>query len=223
MIGGTVAVFVLSVVGFTRVPQQFFPSSDRLEVMVDMRLTEGSSFEATAADVAKLEAILKQNTGIASYVVYTGSGSPRFFLASSPELPNANFAQFVINAKSVKAREALLTELTALTDRGTFPDVRLRVYRLELGPPVGYPVQFRIVGPDPTELRRIAGAVRVVMRANPHIRNVSDDWGNPSKWSMCRSTRTRRGSWGCRARTSRPRCKRCNRAKRSPSTGKVPT
>jgi multidrug efflux pump len=181
VIGSAVAAFVLSVLGFTHVPQQFFPASDRLEVMVDMRLPEGSSFAATADEVAKLEAVLKQNSGIASYVVYTGSGTPRFFLASSPELTNANFAQFVINTKSVKAREALLTELTALTDRGAFPDVRLRVYRLELGPPVGYPVQFRIVGPDAMELRHIAGAVRALMRANPHIRNVSNNWGNPSK------------------------------------------
>ncbi len=81
----------------------------------------------------------------------------------------------------MKAREALLAELTALTDPGTFPDVRLRVSRLELGPPVGYPVQFRIVGRNPKELRRIAGTVRAAMRANPHIRNVSDNWGNPSK------------------------------------------
>ena len=181
VIGSTVVAFVFSVVGFMRVPQQFFPASDRLEVMVDMRLPEGSSFAATANDVAKLAAVLKQNRGVASYVVYTGSGSPRFFLASSPELINPNFAQFVINMHSVPAREALLAELKALTDRGAFPDVRLRVSRLELGPPVGYPVQFRIVGPDPMELRRIAGDVRAVMRANPHIRNVSDNWGNPSK------------------------------------------
>ena len=177
----TIAAFALSVVGFMRVPQQFFPASDRLEVVVDMRLPEGSSFAATAAEVAKLEAVLNQDDGIASYVVYTGSGSPRFFLASSPELTNANYAQFVVNTKSVTAREGLLAELTALTDRGMFPDVRLRVSRLELGPPVGYPVQFRIVGPDPSELRQIAGAVEAAMRTNPHVRNISDNWGNPSK------------------------------------------
>ena len=181
VIGGAVVAFVVSVAGFTRVPQQFFPASDRLEVMVDMRLPEGSSFAATASDVAKLEAVLRKSAGIASYVVYAGSGSPRFFLASSPELTNPNYAQFVINMKTVPAREKLLAKLTALTDSGAFPDVRLRASRLELGPPVGYPVQFRIVGPDPMELRRIAGAVQTVMRANPHIRNVSDNWGNPSK------------------------------------------
>ncbi len=181
VISSTVAAFVFSVAGFMRVPQQFFPASDRLEVMVDVRLPEGSSFAATAAEVAQLEAALKRNDGIASYVVYTGTGSPRYFLASSPELDNPNYAQFVINMKSVPAREALLHELTALSDSGAFPGVRLRVSRLELGPPVGYPVQFRIVGPDPMELRRIARDVRTVMRANPHIRNVSDNWGNPSK------------------------------------------
>lgn len=181
VIGSTIIAFVVSVAGFTRVPQQFFPASDRLEVIGDLRMPEGSSFAATATEVEKLETLLKQNGGIASYVVYTGSGSPRFFLASSPELTNPNFAQFVINTKSVSAREGLLAELTALTDTGALPDVRLRVSRLELGPPVGYPVQFRIIGPDPMELRHIAGVVRTVMRANPHIRNISDNWGNPSK------------------------------------------
>jgi multidrug efflux pump len=181
VIGATVAAFLLSVAGFMRVPQQFFPASDRLEVMIDMRLREGSSFAATAAEVARIEDVLKQDAGIRSWATYTGTGAPRFFLASAPELDNPNYGQFVINMKSVPAREALLQKLTKLTDSGAFPDVRLRVSRLELGPPVGYPVQFRVVGSDPTELRRIAGRVREVMRANPHIRNVSDSWGNPAK------------------------------------------
>jgi multidrug efflux pump len=181
VIGATVVTFLFSVLGFMRVPQQFFPASDRLEVMVDMRLPEGSAFAATAAEVRKLEAVLRQSDGIASYVVYTGIGSPRFFLASSPELTNPNYAQFVINMKSVTARESLLSELTSLTDGGAFPGVRMRASRLELGPPVGYPVQFRVVGPDPVELRRIASNVRAVTRDNPHIRNVSDNWSNLSK------------------------------------------
>jgi len=181
VIGGTVAAFLLSVVGFSLVPQQFFPASDRLEVMIDMRLPEGSSFAATAADAARIEDVLKQDAGIRSWAAYTGTGAPRFFLASAPELDNPNYAQFVINMKTVPAREALLQKLTKLTDSGAFPDARVRVSRLELGPPVGYPVQFRVVGPEPNELRRIASRVREAMRANPHIRNVSDSWGNRSK------------------------------------------
>ena len=177
----TVAAFALSVAGFTRVPQQFFPNSDRLEVLIDVRLPEGASFEATAAEVAKLEAILNKQPGIASYAAYTGAGTPRFFLAFSPELDQPNYAQFVINAKSIADREALLQTLIAEIGRGNFPDVRLRPSRLELGPPVGYPVQFRIVGPDPLMLREIAAKVRRAMRDSPDVRNVNDNWGQLAK------------------------------------------
>ncbi len=184
VIGGTVLAFALSVVGFTRVPQQFFPASDRLEVLIDLRLPEGSSFAATAAEVARLEAVVGRDGGVASYAAYTGIGTPRFFLAFSPQLQSPNYAQFVINTRSIPAREALLAKLTKLADEGEaggFADMRIRSSRLELGPPVGYPVQFRVTGPDPTELRRIARQVRQVMRANPHLRNVSDSWGNLAK------------------------------------------
>lgn len=181
VIGATVAAFVVSVAGFTRVPQQFFPASDRLEVMIDLRLPEGSSFAATAAEAARIEDVLKQDAGIRSWAVYAGTGSPRFFLASAPELDNPNYAQFVINMKSVPAREALLHKLEAMADAGALPDMRFRPSRLELGPPVGYPVQFRVIGPDAEKLRDIAGRVREAMRANPHIRNVSDSWGNRAK------------------------------------------
>jgi multidrug efflux pump len=184
VIGTTVAAFAVSVAGFTLVPQQFFPASDRLEVLIDMRLPEGASFAATAASVARMEALLAKQPGIDSYAAYTGTGTPRFFLAFSPELNQANYAQFVINMKSIPAREALLGTLNAVIDEGLagpFPDVRLRASRLELGPPVGYPVQFRVIGPDPLELRRIAAGVRDAMRAEPHIRNVSDSWGSMGK------------------------------------------
>ena len=156
VIGGTVAAFVVSLAGFTKVPQQFFPSSDRLEVLVDLRLPEGGSFAATAASVAQVEDILRDQKGIRSWVAYTGVGTPRFFLAFSPELQTPNFAQFVINTDSVPAREALLSRLTKAVAAGDFADVRMRPSRLELGPPVGYPVQFRVTGPDPSVLRRIA-------------------------------------------------------------------
>jgi multidrug efflux pump len=160
VIGGTVAAFLVAGYGFTRLPQQFFPSSERLEVMIDMRLPEGGSFAATAASVEQVEAILKQQPGIKSWVAYTGSGAPRFFLAFSPVLQTPNFAQFVVNTADVPAREALLNRLTAAVEAGDFADVRMRASRLELGPPVGYPVQFRVIGPDPATLRHIAGQVR---------------------------------------------------------------
>ncbi len=180
VIGLTVLAFAVSVVGFTKVPNQFFPASDRLEILVDVRLPEGASFAATAARVAQLEALLDRQPGIASYVAYTGTGTPRFFLAFAPELDQPNYAQFVVNTKSIPDRERLLATLTQLTEgglAGDWADVRLRPSRLELGPPVGYPVQFRILGPDPFELRRIAVRVGQALAASPSLRNINDNWG----------------------------------------------
>ena len=181
VIGATVTAFIVSLVGFVKLPQQFFPSSDRLEVLIDLRLPEGGSFAATAAAVGQVEDVLRAQPGVASWVAYTGIGTPRFFLAFSPQLQTPNYAQFVINTHDVPAREALLRHLNEAVRNGDFADVRMRPSRLELGPPVGYPVQFRITGPDATVLRQIATEVRQVMRDNPHIGNVSDNWGNLGK------------------------------------------
>ena len=175
VIFAAVLAFAASVAGFMRVPQQFFPSSDRREVMIDLRLPEGTSFAATDAAAQRLDAILHDDSGVASWASYVGTGTPRFFLAFTPELDQANYAQFVVNTKSVKAREALLRKLWRIADSGAaggFADARLRAARLELGPPVGYPVQFRVMGPDPMALRRIAGEVRDALRGDPHLRNA---------------------------------------------------
>lgn len=180
VIGLTVAAFAVSIAGFTKVPNQFFPASDRLEILIDVRLPEGASFANTAGTVHKLETLLSAQPGIASFAAYTGTGTPRFFLAFAPELDQPNYAQFVINTKSIPDRERLLATLTQLTDEGPsggFADVRLRASRLELGPPVGYPVQFRVIGPDPMALRRIAALVRTAIATSPHLRNISDNWG----------------------------------------------
>jgi multidrug efflux pump len=180
VIGTTVLAFVVAGFGFTLVPNQFFPASDRLEILVDVRLPEGASFAKTADTVSQLEALLDKQPGIESYVAYTGTGTPRFFLAFSPELDQPNYAQFVINMKSIADRERLLPVLNAVINQGAtgpFADVRLRASRLELGPPVGYPVQFRISGPDPMQLRRIAADVRSAMATSPHLWNISDNWG----------------------------------------------
>ncbi len=184
VIGGTALAFAVSVVGFGAIPQQFFPASDRLEVLIDIRLPEGSSFAATAEEVAQMEMLLDKQPGIASYAAYTGTGTPRFFLAFTPELDQPNYAQFVINMKTIPEREALLRTLNAMVDAGPagpFPDTRLRASRLELGPPVGYPVQFRVIGPDPLELRRIGQQVSAAMRDTPAVRNVSAAWGQFGK------------------------------------------
>ena len=184
VIGGTLIAFVIAGIGFSRIPNQFFPASDRLEILIDVRLPEGSSFAATAEAVRGIDALLKDDPGIASRVAYTGTGTPRFFLAFSPELDQPNYAQFVINMKTIPDRERLLAHLNAAIDKGVsgpFADVRLRASRLELGPPVGYPVQFRVVGPDPMELRRIGGQVQAAMRTVSDIRNVSANWGEMAK------------------------------------------
>jgi multidrug efflux pump len=176
----TVALFAAAVLSFRFVPQQFFPSSTRLELMVDMRLAEGSSLRATEEQAAKLEALLDGRDGIVNYVAYVGTGSPRFYLPLDQQLPAANFAQFVILAEDLAARESLRRWLIELFE-DEFPTLQGRVTRLENGPPVGYPVQFRVSGEHIDEARRIARDVAERVRANPHVSNVSLDWQEPSK------------------------------------------
>jgi multidrug efflux pump len=180
VIVATAALFVVSVASFRFVPQQFFPSSTRLELMVDMRLAEGSSLRATEAQAARLEALLAEREGIANYVAYVGSGSPRFYLPLDQQLPAANFAQFVILAEDIRAREALRSWLIELFERD-FAGLQGRVTRLENGPPVGYPVQFRVSGEHIDEVRRIAREVAATVRDNPYVSNVNFDWQEPSK------------------------------------------
>jgi multidrug efflux pump len=176
----TVAIFVLSVLSFRFVPQQFFPSSTRLELMVDMRLAEGSSLRATEEQVKRLEAMLAEQPGIANHVAYVGTGSPRFYLPLDQQLPAANFAQLVIMAEDIRAREDLRRWLIELFDTD-FAGLQGRVTRLENGPPVGYPVQFRVSGEHIDEVRRIARDIAERVRENPHVSNVNLDWQEPSK------------------------------------------
>ncbi|HMV18255.1 MAG TPA: efflux RND transporter permease subunit [Rhodocyclaceae bacterium] len=180
VIGATLAIFVLALVGFGQVQQQFFPNSTRLEILVDLRLPEGSSLRATQAEAARLEAILDREPGIANYVTYVGTGSPRFYLPLDQQLPAANFAQLVILTDSIPAREALRQRLIELF-RTDFPGLRANVTRLENGPPVGFPVQFRVSGPDIPTVRRFAAEVAEVMRANPNLSDVQLDWDEQSK------------------------------------------
>ncbi|ODS61487.1 MAG: multidrug transporter AcrB [Arenimonas sp. SCN 70-307] len=180
VIAVTVAAFALSVAMFRFVPQQFFPSSTRLELMVDLELSEGSSLQATEQVAARLEAALKDQEDVESYVAYVGSGSPRFYLPLDQKLPQANFAQFVILTPDIEARERLRGWLIELFDE-RFSDVQARVQRLENGPPVGFPIQFRVSGEHVDEVRRLAREVAARVRANPHVTNVNLDWDEPSK------------------------------------------
>jgi len=176
----TIAMFITAIFGFKFVQQQFFPDSTRPELIVDLRLAEGVSYAATEADVKKLEAWLDEQSGIDNYVAYVGNGSPRFYLPLDQQLPQRSFAQFVVLTNGPAEREQLRDKLIHLFEQD-FPDMRGSVLRLENGPPVGFPVQFRVSGPDLSTLRTIARQVADVMRANPYPSNVQLDWEEPVK------------------------------------------
>nr|WP_219629563.1 efflux RND transporter permease subunit [Stenotrophomonas maltophilia] len=180
VIAATIGLFVFSLMMFRFVPQQFFPDSTRPELMVDIELAEGASLRSTQAQAEKLEKLLSNREGIANYVSYVGTGSPRFYLPLDQQLPATNFAQFVVLAKDIKSREStrdwLLHEVIP-----KFPDVQMRVTRLENGPPVGYPVQMRISGEHIEKVQAIARQVEAKVRGNPHVMNVNLDWSEPSK------------------------------------------
>lgn len=180
VIGATAGMLVASVLLFRFVPQQFFPDSTRLELMVDLELAEGSSLRATQAQAERLEAMLEGRPGVANYVAYVGTGSPRFYLPLDQQLPQANFAQFVVMTTDPDAREQVRSWLIDdIAPR--FPELQLRVTRLETGPPVGYPVQLRVSGEHVERVRAIAREVAERVRANPHTTNVNLDWDEPSK------------------------------------------
>jgi multidrug efflux pump len=176
----TVLIFVASLALFRFVPQQFFPASARPELIIDLRLAEGSSFAASLAEAKKLEAHLDDDPGIDVYATFVGVGSPRFYLPLDQQLQQSNFAQVVVVAKSNRDREAVRARVLKLFE-DEFPNLRGRVSRLENGPPVGFPVQFRVSGEDVPKVRAIARQVAEVMRANPDTVNVQFDWDEPTK------------------------------------------
>ncbi|WP_275628921.1 MULTISPECIES: efflux RND transporter permease subunit [Pseudomonas] len=176
----TLLAFVGSIAAFRLVPQQFFPPSARLELLVDLKLAEGDSLSATAEQAQRLEKLLAGHPGIENYVAYVGTGSPRFYLPLDQQLPAASFAQFVVLAKDLQSREEVRQWLIQRMAED-FPTVRSRISRLENGPPVGYPVQFRVSGEHIAEVRALARKVADKMRENPHVVNVHLDWEEPSK------------------------------------------
>jgi multidrug efflux pump subunit AcrB len=179
----TIALFVAALAGFTIVPQQFFPSSDRPELLADVRLPEGASFDATLRQAKRLEAALKGRPEIDHFIDFVGTGAPRFYLPLDQQLQQPNFAQFVITTKSVEDREKLASWLEPML-RDHFPAVRTRLSRLENGPPVGYPVQFRVSGDDIPSVREIANKVAATLRADPRTDNVNFDWDEPAERSL---------------------------------------
>jgi multidrug efflux pump subunit AcrB len=205
----TFGLFVLSIYGMSQLQQQFFPQSSRPELLVDVRLNEGSPIGATSQMLAKIEAKLEplralpgkslahaeasvsagdpsaqaaQPGDIQYYTSYAGAGSARFFLALNPDLPNPSFGKIVIQTSSIAARERLRRSLKeTFRNDPVFSSASMRVLRLDFGPPVGFPVQFRVVGQDPQVVRQLANRVREIMRQNPSTVDVNLEWEEPAK------------------------------------------
>ncbi|WP_444899896.1 efflux RND transporter permease subunit [Microbulbifer sp. VAAC004] len=180
VIVATLAIFIGSLALFRLVPQQFFPSSGRLELLVDLKLAEGASLKSTEYQAKRLETLLDKNDLVENYVVYVGTGSPRFYLPLDQQLPAASFAQFVVMTRNVEEREQIRSWLIETMEQ-EFPTLRSRVSRLENGPPVGYPVQFRVSGEHIGEVRSLARQVAERVRENAKVTNVHLDWEEPSK------------------------------------------
>ncbi|NJD05240.1 MAG: efflux RND transporter permease subunit, partial [Methylococcaceae bacterium] len=175
VIMATAALFGLGIVAMPQVPQQFFPLSDRPELMVDLWLPEGSSFAQSEAAARDLEAILAKDNDVVHYATYVGGGSPRFFLLINEQLNHTNLSQTVVMTRDTDARERVLHRLRQAF-QSDFPQLRGRISRLDVGPPQEYPVMFRVLGEDPDQVRRIAERVKAVVRAHPHTVDVNDDW-----------------------------------------------
>jgi len=175
--GITLALFALSLVGMGAVEKQFFPNSDRTELIVEVFEPAGTALGTTDSTLADIERSIRDRPEVVSMTTHIGQGSPRFFLALNPELPNPAYGQMIVQTPDPKARDTLRMALQKHIDDGAFPGARVRVSQLLFGPPVRYPVLFRVVGPDLDRLRALAQEVRGVMARNPHVRDAHLDWG----------------------------------------------
>ncbi len=179
-IGATLLIFALGIVGMGRVQQQFFPDSSRPEIMVDLWFPEGTSFAGNEAVTRRVEARLRAAPGVASVSTWVGSGVPRFYLPIDQVFPQNNVSQFIVLAQDLQQREALRLALPGLL-ASEFPEARGRVKLLPNGPPVPYPVQFRVIGPDPAVLRARADEVKAALQTAPQMRGVNDNWNESVK------------------------------------------
>ena len=176
----TLAGFFLGVFGFKFIEQQFFPDSSRLELMVELWLPEGSSYQASEVQAKKFERFIMQQPGVESVTSYVGTGSPRFYLPLDQIFPQTNVSQIVVLPKDAKSREILRKKIIEIF-KTDFPEVRGRVKLLPNGPPVPYPVQFRVTGTEVEKVRLFADQVKEIMRANPNTRGVNDNWNESVK------------------------------------------
>jgi multidrug efflux pump subunit AcrB len=172
----TAVLFVAAIAGFGNVQQQFFPLSERPELFLQLRLPEGSSITATTRMVEEAEALLEGDPDVIHATSYVGQGSVRFWLGLNPQLPNPAFAETVILSADTEARERIKARLEQAVADGALSGARVRVDRFNFGPPVGHPVQFRVIGADPAEIRRIAGQVQDAMASNPNVRDPHLQW-----------------------------------------------
>src|SRR6202043_1819216 len=177
----TVLMFVTAIAGFGLVQQQFFPTSTRTELFFEMRLPEGSAIGVTDAAARKAEQLLVGDPDIVTTTTYVGQGSPRFWLGLNPVLPNPSFAQVVIVTKDLEARERVKSRLDAAIAEGALPNARARVDRFVFGPPVGFPVQFRVVGPDQSRVRDVAEQVGGFMAAKAKVVDPPLNWTEQEK------------------------------------------
>ncbi|HIE1059703.1 TPA: efflux RND transporter permease subunit [Serratia marcescens] len=175
--GAVIAVFIVAILGMGLVKKQFFPTSDRPEVLVEVQMPYGTAIEQTGVTTAKIEAWLNKQEAAKIVTSYIGQGAPRFYLAMAPELPDPSFAKIVVLTDSQAARETLKLRLREAVAGGLAPEARIRVTQLVFGPYSPYPVAFRVMGPDPAKLREIAEGVERVMRASPMMRTINTDWG----------------------------------------------
>lgn len=179
-IGATLLTFALGIAGMGRVQQQFFPDSSRPEILVDLWAAEGTSFGTTEEIARRFEQRLMATPGVTSVTTWVGAGVPRFYLPLDQIFPQSNVSQLIVQPKDLATREKLRIEMPGILAR-EFPEVRARVKLLPNGPPVPYPVQFRVLGPDPIELRERADEVKAVMRQSPNTRGVNDNWNESVK------------------------------------------
>ena len=175
--GAVIGMFTLAIVGMGIVKKQFFPTSDRPEVLVEVQMPYGTSIQQTSAATAKVEAWLAKQKEAKVVTSYIGQGAPRFFLAMAPELPDPSFAKIVVLTGNDQERETLKFRLREAAAAGLAPEARVRVTQIVFGPPSPFPVAYRVMGPDPDKLREIAKQVAGVMNASPMMRTVNTDWG----------------------------------------------
>ncbi|MGD9545677.1 MAG: efflux RND transporter permease subunit [Methylocystis sp.] len=179
-LGATLACFVVALLATPLVPRQFFPASDRPELVIDLSLRQNASIYASQAVVEKFDKILKDDPDVASWSAYVGRGAVRFYLPLNVQLAHDFFSQYVVIAKDVAARDRLQQRLEKILAED-FPGLVTRIAPLELGPPVGWPVQYRVIGPDPQKVRQIALDLAQTIGADPSVRRINFDWVEPAR------------------------------------------